>query len=245
MTKWRGLVLSALFAFALTSPALADVRLKGTTNQMEVESSLGARVSVRPQAVGARGSYTHGASTGVLPAALGANSEVFQFRWSHATLKALIRSIRISASVSTTAFAAGVPVGIELRLATGWTGQGTGGTGITFGTDDAKKRVSFAQSAMAAGDLRIATTAALGAGTKTLNGVAMAHVNGQPGTANITFIPTSTFLWSRETGDEYPLFLSQNDGIVIRSVEVPGTGTWKLSVTIEWTELDTVEITGW
>jgi len=204
-----------------------------------------ASVVGKPQPVGARGAYSYGGITGVLPAGLGTNSEIFQFRWSHATLKALIRSVRISASVSTTAFAAGVPVGIEMRKAVSWTGQGTSGAGITLGTEDGKKKSSFAQSAMAAGDMRIATTAALGVGTKTLDGVAVSHTTGQPGTAVISFIPPGTLLYARDTTDEYPFVLSQNEGFVLRSVEVPGTGTWKLTVTVEWAEIDPAVFTEW
>lgn len=197
--------------------------------------------------LGARGAYSIGLSTGVLPAALGGNSELFQFRWSHSTLLAIPRQVRVSAAVSTTAFVAGVPPQLELRMASGWSAQGTGGTGITFGTDDAKKRISFAQTAVAAGDCRIATTAALGAGTKTLQGVALATLNGNTAGATVTtqIIPPATVLWQRDTADEYPIVLAQNDGLVIRSVEVPGTGTWKLAVTFEWSELDPAAVGGW
>lgn len=217
-----------------------------TTSLLEVDTQhLAARVTQRPQDYGARGSYSFGSVTGVLPAALGANSEVVQFRFVHASFLCLIRSIRISASVSTTAFAAGVPIGVELRLATGWSGQGTGNNGITFGADDAKKRYSMASTVMGAGDLRVAATAALGAGTKTLQGQASAYVTGQPGTAVSTFIPANTPLWERNTADEYPMVFANQQGFVIRSVEVPATGTWKLSVNIEWTEIDPSAVSGW
>lgn len=221
---------------------------KDGANQQAVDPKhFAARVSLRPMELGARGAYSIGLSTGVLPAALGANSEVFQFRWTHATLLAIPRQVRVSASVSTTAFIAGVPPQVELRMAHGWTAQGTGGTGITFGTDDCKKRQSFAQTAAAANDVRIATTAALGAGTKTLQGQALATLNGNTGGATVTtqIIPPSTVLWQRDTADEYPLVLAQNDGLVIRSVEVPGTGTWKLTVTFEWSEVDPAVVDGW
>lgn len=221
---------------------------KDGTNQQAVDPKhFAARTSLRPMELGARGAYSIGLSTGVLPAGLGANSEVFQFRWSHATLFAILRQVRVAAAVSTTAFVAGVPPQLELRMAHGWTVQGTLGTGITFGTDDSKKRQNFAQTAMAAGDCRIATTAALGAGTKTLQGTALATMNGNIAGATVTtqIIPPGTVLWQRDTGDEYPVVLAQNDGVVIRSVEVPGTGTWKLTVTFEWSEIDPGVVDGW
>jgi len=219
-----------------------------TAALQEIESAtLAGRSTQRPSDVGARGAYSFGQSTGVIAAGLGANSEIFQFRWSHATLIAVPRSVRISAAVSTTAFIAGVPPQLELRVARGWTGQGTGGTGITFGVNDGKKRSNFAQSAMAAGDLRIATTAALGAGTKTLDGFAVASLSGNGGVATGTtqMFPPGTYLWERNTGDEWPFVFLQNQGFVIRSVEIPGTGTWKLAAIIEWSEYDPAVITGW
>jgi hypothetical protein len=207
-----------------------------------------ARISGYPIDVGARGAYGIGLFTGILPAALAANSEIFQFRWSHATLLCIPRMVTICASVTTTFFAAGVPVEIEMRCARGWTVQGTLGTGITFGANDAKKRTQFATSAMAAGDIRQATTAALGVGTKTLDGVPCRYlVVGGPITASLngTIIPPGTILWERNTSDEYPLLFEANEGFVIRSVAVPGTGTWRASIMVEWTEIDPAVQTEW
>lgn len=213
------------------------------TDKVEIETTKAMRVTQRPSQVGARGAYSFGTITGVLPAALTANSEIWQWRWTHATYLMVIRRVYVTASVSTTAFAAGVPIGLELKVARTWSAQGTGGTGITFGTDDCKKRQTFAQTAMATGDARIATTAALGAGTKTLDGFALAHVTGQPGTSVTRFIDNT--MWQRDTGDEWPIVLVQNEGLVIRAVEVPATGTWKASVQIEWMEVDPSVVTGW
>lgn len=206
------------------------------------------RGSSYPNELGARGAYSVGLFTGILPAALAANSEIFQWRWSHATLLCLIRSIKMSASVTTTMFAAGVPVEIELRQARGWTVQGTLGTGITFGTDDAKRRMQFAQTAMTAGDARQATTAALGVGTKTLDGVPFAYsIQGGPitGSLNGTIIAPYAILYDRGPGGEYPIVYEQNEGFVIRSVAVPATGTWRASLCVEWAEIDPAVQTEW
>jgi hypothetical protein len=203
------------------------------------------RVTVRPQEIGNRGAYHAAFYTGVLPAALGANSEIFQFRFvSAGGLVCLMRSIRVSASVSTTAFAAGVPIAIEGRTARTWTVQGTLGTGITFGSNDAKKRTDHQSTILAAGDVRIATTAALGVGTKTLDGTPFSTVTGQVGTGVLTIIP-QTDLWNRDSADEYPLLFETQEGFVIRVVEVPATGTWKASVQIEWAEVDPTAVLGW
>ena len=198
------------------------------------------RVAARPVDYGALGIYSYGGSTGILPAALGANSEIFQFRWVDPTRFALIRRVRISASVTTTMFAAGVPVEIDMIKSTVWTVQGTGGTGITIGTD-LKCRTSMGASLVGAGDMRKATTAALGAGTKTFETNSLRSlVVGGPITASLngTIIMPGTAFWEAEPGDGgHPLLLAANEGFSIRSVAVPATGTWRAAFMVDWAEL--------
>lgn len=213
------------------SGTIADV--DGTTFRAQ-------RVTPRPVDHGSLGAYAYGGFTGILPAALGANSEIFQFRWVDATRLAVIRKVRIAASVTTTFFAAGVPVQIDLVKATAWSAQGTGGTGLTPAAL-LKRRTSMGSTLLASGDVRIATTAALGAGTKTLETLALSSVlAGGPITASLngTIIAPGTILWQAEVGDgEHPLVLAQNEGFVIRSVAVPATGTWTAAITIDWAEV--------
>jgi len=198
------------------------------------------RIESRPIEASGLGHYNWGGLTGIIPAALAANSEIFQFRWADATRYAVIRKIKISACVTTTFFAAGVPVQIDLIKSTGWTVAGTGGTAVTPAAL-LKKRTSMASTLLAAGDLRIATTAALGAGTKTLDTYSVAAIVAPgPITASLNgqIIAPNTILWQSEIGDgEYPLVLAQNEGLSIRSVAVPATGTWQASVDIQWAEV--------
>lgn len=199
------------------------------------------RVTNRPMDHGALGSYGVNLFSGVLPAALAANSEIFQFRWSDATRLCVINEVKIAAAVSTTFFAAGVPMQIDLVKATGWSAAGTLGTRVTPAAL-LKKRTSMASSLVAASDIAISTTAALGAGTKTLETVAIAGlVAACPITASLngTIIPPGTILFRAEQGDaQHPLVLAQNEGFVIRSVAVPATGTWTAQVRVDWTEVD-------
>jgi hypothetical protein len=210
-----------------------------TVQQANVEH-LALRTEVRPFDTAGLGQYSLGVITGILPAALGANSEIFQFRWTDPTRFCLIRKVRISAVVSTTFFAAGVPVQIDLIKSTAWTVQGTGGTGITLAAN-LKKRTSMASSLVATGDIRIATTAALGAGTKTLEGNSLAAIAAPaPITASLNgqIIAPGTILYETEVGDgEYPLLLAQNEGLSVRSVAVPATGTWTATVEVQWAEV--------
>lgn len=189
------------------------------------------------------GQFKLGVFTGILPAALAANSEIFQFRWTDtgpAARFAQIRRLGISAAVSTTFFAAGVPLQFDVVRATGWTGQGTGGTAITMGTGGKARTSGMPDSMVAAGDIRVATTAALGGGTKTLDANAsIAAVADGPITASLdgTILkPTELYQYDSDQ-DEYPWVVGFNEGFVIRAVAVPGTGTWTAAVSVEWMEL--------
>jgi hypothetical protein len=76
----------------------------------EVESAQRAlRVVQSPRDFGTLGSYGVGAPSGVMAAGLGANSEIFQFRWTNASNSMLLRSVTIGAG-SVVAFAAGIVV---------------------------------------------------------------------------------------------------------------------------------------
>lgn len=197
------------------------------------------KTEVRPTDYGALGHYRWGGFTGILPAALAANSEIFQFRWTDASRVCMITEVNISAAVSTTFFAAGVPIQLDMVKATGWSAQGTLGTGVTLGAAN-KKRTSMGSSLMAAGDMRIATTAALGAGTKTLEANSLSTLLAAgPITASLngTIFGKTTMTDSDMASGEHPLILATNEGIVIRSVAVPATGTWTVSITLKWMEL--------
>lgn len=195
----------------------------------------------KPTDHGSFGHYTYGGFTGILPAAMGANSEIYQFRWSDASRLCVVRKIRIAASVSTTFFAAGVPVQIDLVKSTSWTVAGTGGTPITMAGFLKRRNSGMGSSLLTAGDMRIATTAALGAGTKTLETLSLSTIlAGGPITASLngTIIAPGTILWQAEIADgEHPLVLAQNEGFSIRSVAVPATGVWQAAVNVDWCEV--------
>lgn len=209
----------------------------GSVAEVDGTTFRAQRVTPRPVDHGALGAYAYGGFTGILPAALGANSEIFQFRWADATRLAVIRKVRISACVTTTFFAAGVPVQIDLVKSTAW--AGTGGTAISPAAL-LKRRTSMGSSLLASGDARIATTAALGAGTKTLETLALSTILAAgPITASLNgeIIAPGTILWQAEVGDgEHPLVLAQNEGFSIRSVAVPATGTWQCAINVDWAE---------
>jgi len=212
----------------------------------EVESThRSVRVANRPMELGTRGAYALGQMTGIIAATT--TGEVFQMRWIDATRLMLLRSVLVSGVVSTTAFAAGVPVQLGMRVARSWSADGTGGTAIVFSTANTnKKRTSFPLSLFSDTGVRIATTAALGAGTKTLDTNRCAMVLGCAGAATgNTYVINPTYMWQRNTPDEYPFVFAQNEGFIIEIVAVPATGTWSLSVQVEWAEIDPTGVTGW
>ena len=213
---------------------------------VEVESAHRAmRVVGRPMDLGTRGAYALGVNTGVLTAAL--TGEVFQMRWTDATRLMLLRSVTVSWAVSTTAFVAGVTPQLAMRIARAFTADGTGGTAIVFSTSNTnKKRTSFPLSLLSDTGTRISTTAALGAGTKTLDTNRCALIQGNVGVATATsYLIAPTYLWQRNTMDEYPFVFAQNEGFIVEIVSSPGTGTSSISVQVEWAEVDPAAITGW
>lgn len=212
----------------------------GVTAEVSGSTFRAVRTENKPIEYGSLWAYSYGGFTGILPAALAANSEIFQFRWADSTRFCVVRKIRISASVSTTFFAAGVPVQIDLVKSTGWSVAGTGGTSISPAAL-LKRRTSMGSSLIASGDIRIATTAALGAGTKTLETLSLSSiVAAGPITASLNgeIIPPGTILWQADVADgEHPLVLAQNEGFSIRSVAVPATGTWTAAINVDWAEV--------
>jgi hypothetical protein len=213
------------------------VNISGATTGTgaEVETNTRAlRVTQRPQDVGALGAYSIGIDNGatVMTAGLTADSEIWQFRWTAASNLCIVRGIYLSAG-SVTAFAAG-RCKFDLFFATAWSAAGTGGGTATITGRNGKKRTSFATTGL--GEIRCATTAALGAGTKTLDTSPIATLAQGVSTAVGPIIPAQSVMWKRDTSDEYPVVLANNEGLVLRAA-VQATGTWYFGVTIEWAEL--------
>src|SRR5438034_1183417 len=140
-------------------------------SQLAVDAeSFAARISQRPQALGASGgAYGIAVRSGIIAAGLAADSEIFQARWVSATKVCIPRSIQISMARDTTAFAAGRAI-FYATHARSWSIDGGGGTPVVFSTNNTnKKRASFPLSAFSDTGMRFSATAALTAGTKTFD----------------------------------------------------------------------------
>jgi hypothetical protein len=199
-------------------------------------------VNARPYAHDALGHYQISGTTGTMAAGIVANSQILQFRYTGANL-AVVYDVTIDEFRSLgTAFAAG-PWLFALTRITGWTVDGTGGATIT----PLKLRTSMGA---AVATVRIATTAALGAGTSTLDASNLRDIRGIAGTAanQIQMAPfqtTGTAVLGRapeiqmlpfDIPGAHPLVLTTNEGFCVKVI-VPGTGTWQAVLKVRWAEV--------
>jgi hypothetical protein len=215
----------------------------GVVAEVDGASFRALRFTPRPTDYATFGHYKAAVVTGAMAAALAADSEILQFRWTDATRLAVITKITLDGMFATTAFAAG-QIRIYATIARAFTGAGSGGNVLTITGNNQKMRTSMGTTLL--GELRSASTAALGAGTKSLDSGSVGQVNthsaqfgiatpviGAVGPAcgpNVDlFIPDSG-------AGEHPLVLAQNEGMVIRAT-VPATGVWTLGMTIRWAEV--------
>lgn len=189
------------------------------------------RVSPRP--LDALGHYRFAGATGAL-ASLTAGAEIFQFRWTDAQAVALLQFMRIRCT-QITAFTAAQEVSLELMGSTGFTSPGTGGTQWLPTAQSFKKRSTMPQSRL--GEIRIATTTGLGAGSRSLAPSAWQCHFGWAGGAGQTVLDTTLDLTSSAL--EYPLVLQQNEGIAVRlgQVGMGSAGSMRISIELAWAEI--------
>lgn len=208
----------------------------GGTVQEVASVDRAAYVTQRPFQPGALGAYAIAIDNGgtVMAAGLAAAAPIYAFRWTDATRLCVLRSIKFSMG-SVVAFVAGRML-FEVVIARSWSVADTGGTTATITTNNGKKRTSFGTTLLQ--EIRYSQTATLSAGTRTLDAQALGNL---AVTAPTTVGPilTNQYLWQRDTADEYPLVLAQNEGVIIRAT-VPGTGTWSYGVQTEWAEVTAI-----
>jgi hypothetical protein len=171
-----------------------------------------------------------------MAAGLAGASEILQFRWTDTTYIALVEQVIVSVGGSDTAFTAGFAK-VDLVIARGWSADGSGGTAMTLTGNNNKLRTSY--STTLAGAVRGSSTAALTAGTKTLDA--------QPAgllAFSIGVTASVNYLINEQLHDTYgglfatPIVLAATEGFVVRAT-VPATGTWQFGATVKWTELST------
>lgn len=194
--------------------------------------------------------YAVAVETGAVAAGAAANSEILQFRWDNANYMAAITEVSLTGVIATTAFAAGA-ITFKMTESRAFTVNGSGGTALVFGgdsnVDNAALRTTMADSRVS--DFRIATTAALTAGTQALEandiGQITTHSSGGVGAATpiigSIYLPVTTLFKADQTTGHYPLVLAGDEGFVVRAT-VPGTGVWIAGLLVRWAEVDTTFI---
>lgn len=176
------------------------------------------------------GHYVIGEPSGIVatPAAAG---EVFQFRNSHASNLAIIERITLSMS-NAAAVTAAQEFGFDVIKATGWTVAGTGGTALDTRP---RRRTSMSASSMTAGDIRVSTTSALGAGTKTLDTY---RIGSGPGPSTNAIGAAGPVMYLPEDDVRYPVMvLANNEGFVVRNLVTYATGSARFHVRVFWREV--------
>ena len=233
---------------------MAGLQIQGASGSVAEVGAFASKplhTVVKPQDYGALGHYRAVLTTGTIAAGMAANGELVQMRWVDATRFCVIQEVSILEFRNiTTAFAAGVYTFNVIR-STAWSADGTGGGAVSVTDPQLQVRAATMGASLFSTGFRLATTAALGAGTKTFDtlpmGACFGNVGSTPAIANyyipIGGAPVSGYggpgveLMHPDIGaGEHPLVLAQNEGISIRAT-VPGTGTWIASFLVKWVEV--------
>jgi hypothetical protein len=231
-------------------PLIANVAppswTEGNTVLGSADLAGATRVTIRPPA--ALGFYSIGVGTGVYNG-LAAGAAVFAARWGDATRLALILRVTVSVIQSAAVSTLGGRVDRRLIIARSFTASYTGGTTISLTGDNNKMRTSQGSSLFT--DMRVASTAALTVGTRTLDSqaVGIAAV-----WANLTTSPTATGtasttahnriidkydLFNTTANFNYPIVLAQNEGIVVDMQNAqPSGSSLSTFIEVQWAEVN-------
>ena len=215
------------------------LRVYGGTSgaALQVDSMYSAaRVTMRPLEYGAGGAYHVSKTFAVGPGTnIAANAAVWSFRWTSATLTALITSFKWNWIV-TTAFTGAQVLDHALYVARGFNSAdiGTGSSTLTMSGNNAKKRASM--SASAVGEIRYATSNTLTAGTRTLDTQPVMYRGGYGSVQGLGLLDSVSM---HDTLDDcHPITLAQNEGIVLNNLTVfPAAGVLTMAVEVSWFEV--------
>jgi len=201
-------------------------------------------VTSGPLPVGNGGAYRLSMQSGTMAASLGANAEIFQFRYvTGASRVCLVHGISISSAMNVAATAAAL-LAYRATIARAWTAAGSGGARASLIGNLQKLRTGHATSEV--NDAGISTTAALTAGTKTLDTQDIGSVAFSALTGAITvttdgiLVPKTNLLGDFGGTLAFPLVLGNQEGFVIRAGANahPAGMTWTFAVDVAWSEVD-------
>lgn len=202
------------------------------------------RVTPRPVEQGSLGFYQLNMTSGTLAAALAAGAQLFSMRWGDATRLLVLYhlSLKFQGLTPRTALTL-TDFGFDAYVARAFSVSASGGTVATLTGNSFKTRTSQGTTLLT--DARISTTAALTAGTQTLDGNAFfgslgvpQRVNPAAATEELVNI-NPELIWQPNTSNgESPIILAQNEGIVLRNRTVwPAAGTGIVTVNARWAEV--------
>ena len=181
-----------------------------------------------------------------MAAGIAGDAEVFQFNFLDSTRLALVTKVSLTSfSVFTTAFTAGIGH-FSLQAKRGITAVGSGGGAPTLTTNNAKLRTDHGTTLLSAGstagDIRVATTAALTAATGTLDSAFLGRITVplEATTVNYSRISQEVAFFDWRDNMYSPYICEGGDGLAIL-VTMPATGTWYASFRISWTEVNAAE----
>lgn len=196
----------------------------------------------KPTDAGALGHYRVSVATGVVAAALAANAQVYQFKFTGGGANlAVIKSVRVefhTTVVFTSAYA--LDFGVDMVVTRAYAAGG-GGTTLTLTGDNQALRASMGTCLAV---INVSTTAALTLAT-TLDAQPIAQSIGHPNVRN----PATAIEYakSREplmmyradlAAGEHPLVLTNTEGFVIRNRTVwPAAGTGIFTIECVWAEV--------
>lgn len=226
----------------------------------QVDPTYGAvRTSVRPVDVGIYGSYRKALKSGVIAAGLTGPLPVWEMRWGQSDKLMIVRSLKIQAVVSTTAFnATAADSSFSLYRAQGF--SALDGTNGTYGlytqakTSALSTRFPNTQFALdttalrpAQGGIVILNTSASGltGGTKVNDtdpiSIIQNRIVGAAAAETVITPDPFAYLIDPAMGPGLqPLEFSSNEGLVLTIDAVTATGTWRLMVELIWDEVDPV-----
>jgi len=237
---------------------MAGLQIQGASGSVVEAGAFAAKglhTIAKPHDYGALGHYRAVLTTGTIAAGMASNGELVQMRWVDATRFCVITHVAVLEFRNiTTAFAAGL-FNFNVIRSTAWSADGSGGGAVSVTDPQLQLRASAMGASLFSTGFRLATTAALGAGTKTFDtlnmGACFGNVGSTPAIADY-FIPKGggtsgtggpgVDLIAPDTGaGEHPIVLTSNggstsEGISIRG-NVPATGTWIASFLVKWVEV--------
>ena len=206
----------------------------GTAAQVEVNTQA-IRMRVSPVDVTSNGSFLTTAVSGTIAAAtFNSAACCFSARNTSATIYMILRRLAVGMNSLGTGYTAGVGR-FDMYLARTFSGTDSGGTTLTLTGNNAKKKTGFATSILST-QVFVSSTGVVTAGTRTLDTQAqISLIYGVTATTNSVMLATTDML-PRDPGNNYPLTIAQNEGIVLNAT-LPATGTGNIFVTMEWDEV--------